>query len=270
MYKLGINAGAYDGADISKVIPMLSRIGFDSFFTLWSEELPVEKWADVASRNNIKYHSIHGPWKYANEIWNGSEEGKLSVSRAKACIDCCARFDIPIMVVHSFIGFKRAVPTDIGVKLWGEVVEHAEKRNILIGFENLEGEEFLATVMRELGASPAVRFCWDTGHEHCYNLETDMMSLYGDKLIATHLHDNLGCSSESKVISSRDDLHLMPFDGTLDWKRVMDKLRAVSYDGVLTFELKSRDDGIHDRYMGLSCEEFFEQAYLRAVRVATL
>ncbi len=71
-------------------------------------------------------------------------------------------------------------------------------------------------------------------------------------------------------IKKNDDLHLMPFDGDLDWKRIMDKIRAASYNGTITFELKSKDDGVHGRYLGMSCEEFYTEAYKRAVRVSKL
>lgn len=37
-----------------------------------------------------------------------------------------------------------------------------------------------------------VGFCLDAGHEMCYNHSADMLSLYGDRLIATHINDNLG------------------------------------------------------------------------------
>ncbi len=270
MYEIGINAGAYGNTDVSKVIPMLSRIGFDSFFTLWSEELPIEAWANIAEKNNIKYQSIHGPWKYADYIWRHSEEGDIAVKRLKMCLDSCSNFGVPIMVVHPRIGFEQTEPTNIGLKRWSEVVEYAEKKNVSVGFENLEGENFLAAVMKEFGSSRAVGFCWDTGHEFCYNLDNDMIALYGDRLISTHLNDNRGCTSSDRCLSTKDDLHLLPFDGKLDWKDVMRKIRSAEYGGILTFEVKSKDDGVHDKYMKMSCEEFFSEAYLRARRVAAL
>lgn len=42
-----------------------------------------------------------------------------------------------------------------------------------------------------------------------------------------HLHDN----------DKSDDLHLLPFDGTIDWERVVTKLKECNYKGPVVFEL---------------------------------
>lgn len=77
--------------------------------------------------------------------------------------------------------------------------------------------------MHDLGGSPAVRFCWDTGHEMCYNFSQDMMGLYGDKLVATHFNDNMGMA-DPNVVTWHDDAHLLPFDGIADWAGIMQRI----------------------------------------------
>ena len=42
-----------------------------------------------------------------------------------------------------------------------------------------------------------------------------------------HLHDN----------DKSDDLHLLPFDGTIDWKTVITKLKECNYEGPITLEI---------------------------------
>ena len=49
----------------------------------------------------------------------------------------------------------------------------------------------------------------------------DMLELYGDRLIATHINDNLGVSNSDGKIFRTDDLHLLPFDGIAYMKNGM-------------------------------------------------
>ena len=103
-----------------------------------------------------------------------------------------------------------------------------------IAFENTEGEEYLTALMNAFKNDPSVGFCWDTGHEMCYNHSKDMLSLYGDKLICTHLNDNLGIRNYEGKITYLDDLHLLPFDGIADWDNLAARLKAHNYHDTLT------------------------------------
>ena len=102
------------------------------------------------------------------------------------------RHGVPILVCHAFIGFNDHTPTEAGLVRLERLIRHAEKRGIITVFENTEGEEYLDAVMNRFESSPALGFCIDTGHEMCYNRSKDMISLYGKKLCATYLNDNLG------------------------------------------------------------------------------
>ena len=52
-----------------------------------------------------------------------------------------------------------------------------------------------------------------------------MMQL-GDRIEAFHVHDNDG----------KDDQHLAPYMGVLDWNRFVEGLHAIRYDKTLSFE----------------------------------
>ena len=47
-----------------------------------------------------------------------------------------------------------------------------------------------------------------------------MLALYGEKLICTHLNDNLGIKDFEGKTTWHDDLHLLPFDGIADWNKI--------------------------------------------------
>ena len=50
---------------------------------------------------------------------------------------------------------------------------------------------------------------------------------FKDRIFAVHLHDN----------DKSDDLHLMPFDGTIDWNKLLTDLKNAHYEACITLEL---------------------------------
>ena len=118
-----------------------------------------------------------------------------------------------------------------------------------------------------------VGFCWDTGHNNCYTPDIDMMALYGDRLICTHINDNLGIVEHPPAITWHDDVHYMPFDGTVDWNAAAARIRAAGYSGTLTLELTSKKkvpQNPDTRYERMSFEEFVRESYAAAERFAAM
>ena len=83
--------------------------------------------------------------------------------------------------------------------------------------------------------SERVGICWDFGHanisgqDQCLSLEK-----VGERLIATHVHDNAGTIDE----------HLAPFFGRMDWPPIMKKLREIDYKGYFTLEIQHFAGGL--------------------------
>ena len=152
------------------------------------------------------------------------------------------------------------------------VKERLEKLGIKVAFENVEGIEYLEKIIADLGSSPAVGYCWDTGHEMCYNGSMDVTKLFGDKLICTHLNDNLG-QTNPNAITWLDDSHLFPFDGIADWQGIADRLKRANYTGELTFELTLASKpgrNTHDIYKDLTPETYYKLVYEKAVQFAQM
>ena len=148
-----------------------------------------------------------------------------------------------------------------------ELLILAKEKGIKIAFENTEGEEYLGAVLEKCKDLSNVGFCFDSGHEMCYNFSRDMLALYGDRLIATHLNDNLGMKDE-KIKTWYDDLHLLPFDGIADWKKIAERLKKSTCPECITFELVSTNKperNAHDRYQGMTFSDYVSEAYRRAV-----
>ncbi|MBQ8026498.1 MAG: hypothetical protein IJ261_00110, partial [Clostridia bacterium] len=95
--------------------------------------------------------------------------------------------------------------------------------------------------------------------------------IYGDRLIATHLNDNLGIKDFEGKIYWHDDLHLLPFDGIADWDYIAHRLDKCGFDSIMTFELNlSSKPNRHenDIYRKMTIEEYVAECYKRACRVA--
>lgn len=263
-YKLGLATMRSD-VDTLEQMEIIKSVGFDAFFTGWERER-TEEIANKAAKLGLIQQSIHsqfsGSYKVSH-LWNGGEDGDFVTNALIECVKDCARFDIPVMVIHPFIGFKDHTPTEIGLDNYARVIEAANKHGVKLGFENVEGEEYLAAIMKRFWHEPSCAFCLDTGHEMCYNEHRDMLALYGEKLIHTHLNDNLGVRGDE--ITFQDDLHLMPTDGIADWHNIMERIRKTGYNGILMSELtysnREGKNGIMHNYAEMSMEQFIALAY---------
>lgn len=273
MYKrklcLGLNADFGDAEE--EQIEAIARAGFDGFFTGWQPGAPVGAWRRLADRLGLCYQSIHAPFGRAADMWKGGDCAEAAVGELLACLRDCSDQQVPIMVAHAFIGFEEHSPNERGVANYERVAREAERLGVTMALENTEGEEYLAKLMPLADAYGSVGFCWDSGHEMCYNRSRDLLALYGKHLVCTHLNDNLGIRDFDGRITWLDDLHLLPFDGVADWKAIAARLNRCGYDGAFTFELnrKSKPDRHeNDCYGKLSSIEYLTEAYKRACRVA--
>ncbi len=270
--KLCLAASDSFGMSTSDQIKAFAQIGFDGFFTDWQKDLPIGDYVRTAKETGMIYQSIHAPFGHSADLWNEDEvKGKLALDELLACLEDCKRWEIPIMVTHAFIGFEDHTPTQIGLERFGQLVKAAEGSGVKIAFENTEGEEYLFALMDEFEGNASVGFCWDSGHEMCYNHSQDLLARLGNRLIATHLNDNLGIRDYSGKITWIDDLHLLPFDGIADWDYNVERLIKCGYDDILTFELTTTSKpGRHenDLYAKMEPMEYLTEAYKRACRIA--
>ncbi len=262
-FKLGINLIGGTGLAPDEHIALLARVGWDGFFTGWHPEL-TEQYAAAARKYGLRYSSIHAPFDGAWNLWelhdtpeiHGAAQQEIRI--LLACLRDCAAHDVPVMVVHPFIGFDDHTVTDAGIHNFGVLIDEADRLGVRLAFENVEGEEYLDAIMKAFGNRPSVRFCLDTGHELCYNRGKDMLALYGDHLGYTHFNDNLGVLGDR--VFWTDDLHLVMGDGIVDYKWVMERIRATGYNGILCCEMtRSNKPGRHDHdgYVAMGTEDFY-------------
>lgn len=182
----------------------------------WSEY--VQALAKLRLEHHLEFNQAHAPYAADGHILDGF------LIRS---IEICNMLGIPILVVHPVKG-----GVEENLKAYLPYVRRAEQSNLMLAFENLNDEDELTDIHELVELihrfdSPAARICYDTGHAHMrsHDLRDDILSMKG-LLVATHIADNHG----------RQDEHLLPFYGTIDWDTVVNTLGEIAYEGDLTFE----------------------------------
>ena len=277
MYKQKLCLALSNGFGIpyEEQIRLFKSTGFEgTAIDLSDKNADAYKIAAAIKDEDMLVSYLHAPFNKSDDMWMDGEIGDIALAELLDCIETCSRLEIPAMVAHTFLGFDSDnIPTQIGIERYGALAVRANELGVKLALENTEGEEYLAALMKELSGIPSVSFCWDTGHELCYNYGKDMISLYGDKLSVTHINDNLGIRDYEGKITYIDDLHLLPFDGITDWDSVAKRIVGCGFDGPLSFELSinskpNRHE--NDKYAAMPIESYIAEAYIRACRVADL
>lgn len=255
-------------------LQMVKDAGFDGFFVICNPDVDMEELATKAKELKLRFQSVHAPWDMAAELWHAdAQTARKGVQKLCQCVDHCVSCDVPILVVHPFVGFERHDVTEQGLECYGQVVDYAREKGIKIAFENVEGIAFLDALMTHFEKDDTVGFCWDSGHEMCYNHSQDLLARYGHRLLCTHLNDNLGIKDFEGNITFLDDLHLLPFDGVADWQDIVKRLHGCGFEDILTFELNlTSKPGRHenDCYRQMPFAQYLAEAYKRACRVGRM
>lgn len=259
---------------MDQTIDLLAETGWNGWFAVWR---PGEDLRPVAARGaelGLAVQSVHAPWGKAADLWGADEaKGEAAVEELRDCLRVAAEIGAPFVVAHAWIGFVPTAPTEDGIRRFARVADEAERLGVPIALENTEGEEHLDALLSRFEGHPAVGFCWDTGHELCYNRGRDLMAPYGARLLGTHINDNLGIADPAGPTTWLDDLHLLPFDGIADWPGIAARLARSGFAGPLTFELnRSSKPGRHenDAYGAMPLGDYLAEALARARRVAAL
>ena len=272
MNKLVLGLGnAYKVTPLEE-IKIFHEVGWEGFFSGWCYGENIESYAKLADELGMYYQSVHAPFHRVDKIWDDEGiDGDKAVEEQIECIKQSKAVGVDLVIVHAIIGMEKCTPTALGLKRFEKIFTAAENNGVTVALENTEGEIYVEALMKEFGSSDNVRFCIDTGHELCYNGGRNIIGKYADKVVCTHLNDNLGQTGD--IITWHDDAHLMPFDGIADWNGIAARLKAAGYKGDITLELTSANKPerhTHDRYAHLDCKGFAALALEKAKQFKAL
>ncbi len=271
--KTGISVSNSYGVPVPELVRLVGRTGFDAVSPEWEENDDFAETAEAARESGLAIQSLHGPFDVAAKMWSAdTDDSEEALRKLLLSLETCKQYSIPVMVVHVWMGFDNIpAPNSEGFENFGKLVKKAEEYGVKIAFENTEGDELLFALMEHFDGNGNVGFCWDSGHEMCYNHSMDLLARFGDRLIMTHLNDNLGISRFDGKTYWTDDLHLLPFDGIADWDYNIARMKKAKKQEYINFELNIRSKPNrheNDAYGEMPIERYFTEAYNRACRIA--
>jgi sugar phosphate isomerase/epimerase len=182
----------------------------------------------------LAYHAPQG------NLWQfGVLPFDTAVRRLRECILRSTSIGARVMTLHLgvVVGEGRADAILNGARVIREALPCADDAGVALCAENVFDDCSVATVadcrmLFDAVDSDRLGFTLDTGHGHLCGCLHELAEDFGDRLLFTHLHDNLG------VNGGAGDRHLVPGRGTIDWPRLIGCLDRAGYAGPLSFELR--------------------------------
>ena len=198
----------------------------------------------------IRACSVHGPicesfaaggWGRAYSIASAdSARRREGVEEMTAALGAARVLGAPRLVVH--LGLPDGQPLPPGdndakalARSLDEISAAAADTGVALAFElipnRLSTVEALVDLM-ELDVALPHGVCLDTGHAHLLGGVPDAIEALGGAIVTTHVHDNNG----------REDSHLVPFQGSIDWPASLAAFWKVGFAGPMVFEVADRGD----------------------------
>ncbi len=273
--KIGISVGNHYSVPTPELLPLIAGAGFSAVSPVWEPGINLGEIVSTARSLGLAVQSLHAPFGKVAALWDEDPEvSRPALEELLLSLSDCGREGIPTLVCHAWIGFDYTrTPGQAGIDNFTVLAHRAKELGVRLALENTEGLEFLSALMTHFAGDDTVGFCWDSGHQMCYNGNQDLLALWGDRLYMTHLNDNLGVSNPQGKIHWTDDLHLLPFDGIADWQLNARRLKKCPRPEYLNFELNLLSKpGRHenDVYREMGFENYYAEAFKRASRIARM
>lgn len=248
----------------------LKKVGFDavdlnisdagkSFFRLADDDW--RSWVDevvaLSKELDLPITQSHAP--FYNAIEPESPKASVWEPLIKRAIEASGKAGIPWIVMHpgTYPGdsyeFKESKRRNY--EYFMPYLEMADKYGCGIAIENM-ADNFLKTFLRPSTVycsrhvelvdlvdsfhADNVGICWDFGHAHLMGLDQrEALRYMGKRLKATHVADNSGYNDD----------HIMPFQGTIDWRSILPVLSEIGYEGDLTYEIHCSTSRLPDHLL---------------------
>jgi len=232
------------------------RLGFHSIMLWWGEgeKETREDRVVLAKEHNLQIENVHAEMEYSNSLWKPGPHGDQKIQEHIEAVKDCDKYDIRRIIIHLTNGDSPPDISDVGLKRIELLIECAIKHDVILAIENVRTDKHIKYVLDNY-KDKHVAFCYDTGHANLWCKDTDWLSMYADRLVAVHLHDNGGI----------EDDHTFPLTGTIDWADVMQKINKSAYDGCLSLETEYMGNGNTEQL-----ENFLRTSYQSCCNLALL
>ena len=235
---VGISSDCECGKTIEETLTNIKNAGFRNVMVI-EKGKTLESALQLALSLGLNIPFVHLNCLYANDLYAIGEANKRYIAGINSGIKLCGKYNIPIAVLHATIGdsINTALPpSQHALNSFNEILSVAEENNIQIALENADAlnAEHLYYLLDNIGPA-CLGFCYDCGHHNLYLQDIDLMKKYGNRCIAVHLHYNF--KDFQAGMDFTRDLHLLPFDGKIDFEKTMSDIAQSTYNNVIMLEL---------------------------------
>lgn len=232
---------------------LIKAAGFDGVMLWWSDGFgrgPGYREDPERARNaGLVVENFHAPVQWQNDLSLNNQAGESLFELYYQCVRDCAEYQAPALVIH--------LPNDefplnnLGMERLERLVDLAGKLGVKLAMENIFNTRNLC---KALDSFPSLGLCYDSCHFANDPEAPDLLRMYGKRLMALHLHDNGGGRGQ----------HQLPFDGNIDWPRIMGEIGETGYSGPISLE------PMNCGYEDMDIKEFLRLAYERAVKLKNI
>jgi sugar phosphate isomerase/epimerase len=203
------------------------------------------------AKNNITIISYHAEHLESDVSSSNNIIRQNGVQDAKRKIDRLKDIGGEIIVIHPGGWYRDEREKDIrlqnSISSLVEIGKYANIRKIKVAIENLPMEflgddpeilrKILISVRDETGINKEIGICLDTGHANLTKSLYKNLEIFGKDILTMHLQDNMGDNRNDRSLA-KDDIHVPPGHGQIEWKKLLSKLEKMEYAGSLIFELR--------------------------------
>jgi sugar phosphate isomerase/epimerase len=235
-------------------LAQVAGYGFDSlelFATRshfdYHDPAAVDRLAQWLKETGLTLHSVHAP---ITDVFSSRGPGhsttysiaagthdkrEAAVREIAVSLEIARRIPFGILVLHLGTPATMKNADDnhraSAVRSLEEVCRLAAPLGVKVAAEvipNRLSDAVTLTSMIESELEPGdAGICLDFGHAHIMGDVADAVETVAEHIITTHVHDNHG----------RDDEHLVPYLGSIDWDLALATMQKIGYEGVYMMEI---------------------------------
>jgi sugar phosphate isomerase/epimerase len=192
-------------------------------------------WQTLAKERNLTFLG-HGPNE--GDPRDLAHLSQKTLPQFRQALEAASRLGASLLTIHFNLDTRWISPETITGKidLLGRIVDWGSELAVQVNLENLS--ETAADLESALLRLPKLGLTLDVGHamlSHRISTAPDIIAQLFDRISHLHLHDNQGGKSP------RDDLHLVPGEGKVDFSRILLALSKSGYNRTATLEVAPQD-----------------------------
>ena len=256
--RFGISTHLYHDRRLERAhLAQIAGAGFDTI-ELFATRSHFDYHSDAAiaqlkqwlAETGLTLNSLHAPitdvfggpgprTTYSNAVTAHDRRG-TAVRETEAALAIARTIPFDTMVVHLGTPSVLKNPDDnhraAALRSLDEICRVAEPLGVRIAVEvipnRLSDPSSLVTILEDELDGNGTGICLDFGHAHLMGDVADAVETVAEHIITTHVHDN----------HRRDDEHLVPYRGTIDWDQALVTMQKIGYEGTYLMELAATGD----------------------------